>query len=417
MSPEPTGRKAMRVAYLLNTYPAPSGTFIRREIEALEEIDVAVTRFAVRRFAGPLVEPADIRDAGRTHYLLEGNLAGLFAAALRELFTNPAGIGRALPIWRTLLRNAGGGFVRHVAYLMQAAALRQAAARLGVRHVHAHYSNNAAAVAMLSRQLGGPRFSFTAHGPDEFVEAPRLSFPIKIEQAAFVVAISDYCRNLLAGLAGSDEAAAKIHIARCGIDLSRFEVAPPIAAENQTLVCVGRLCPQKGQVHIPAAVAALKPRFPALKVVLVGDGESRAEIESEIARHGVGREVVLRGWASNDEVRQAIAESRALLLPSYAEGLPIVIMETFALGRPVISTTIAGIPELVDAECGWLVTPGDHDQLIAAIGAALAAEPAQIARMGQEGRRRVERLHDLRRLARELKPLMAASGSAEAPVR
>lgn len=417
MSDEPAGRGAMRVAYLLNTYPAPSGTFIRREIEALEEIDVAVTRFAVRRFVGQLVEPADIRDAGQTHYLLEGNLAGLFAAALRELFTNPSGLGRALPVWRTLLRNARGGFVRHVAYLMQASALRQAAARLDVGHVHAHFSNNAAAVAMLSALLGGPRFSFTAHGPDEFVDAPRLSLPMKIERAAFVVAISDYSRNLLAGLAGSDEVAAKIHIARCGIDLCQFEVAPPIQAENKTLVCVGRLCPQKGQVRIPAAVAALKRRFPTIKVVLVGDGESRAEIENEIARHNVGREVVLRGWASNAEVRQAIAESRALLLPSYAEGLPIVIMETFALGRPVITTSIAGIPELVDFECGWLVTPGDHDQLVTAIGAALAADPAQIASMGQKGRGRVERLHDLRQLARELKPLMAASVSAEAPAR
>src|SRR5690606_12954019 len=123
---------------------------------------------------------------------------------------------------------------------------------------------------------------------------------------------------------------------------------------------------------------------------------------------GVDREVILHGWAANDEVRHMIAGSRALLLPSYAEGLPIVIMEAFAMGRPVISTTIAGIPELVDAQCGWLVTPGDSKQLIAAIKDALAASPENLQAMGREGRSRVERMHDRKLQALELQRLFAA---------
>jgi glycosyltransferase involved in cell wall biosynthesis len=127
----------------------------------------------------------------------------------------------------------------------------------------------------------------------------------------------------------------------------------------------------------------------------------------------VGQEVILHGWATNDEVRRMIAASRALLLPSYAEGLPIVIMEALALGRPAISTTIAGIPELVDSQCGWLVSPGNHDELVEAMRAALSASPDEIARLGGEGRARVERLHDRRRLARELRDLFAKAGSAK----
>lgn len=395
----------MKIAYLLNTFPAPSATFIRNEIEALEALGVEVERLAIRRFSGPLVDPADVREASSTVYLLDGRKAYLLLAAFREILTNPRGVLRALPIWNTLLRNANGGFVRHVAYLMEAAALRQHALKRGVSHVHSHFSNNAPAVAMLAHMMGGPTFSFTAHGPDEFVEAPTLSFPLKIEKASFVVAISRFCRDMLVGLGGKDCDASKIHIGRCGLDLSQFAVAPPIEVTNQTLVCVGRLCPQKGQVHIPAAVAALKSEYPGLKVVLVGDGESRGEIEREIIRHEVGGDITLHGWATNSEVRAMIAGSRALLLPSYAEGLPIVIMEAFAMGRPVLSTTVAAIPELVDSRCGWLVPPGDHERLVNAMRNALQAGPDLLHQMGLEGRARVQRMHDRRTLALKLRSL------------
>lgn len=396
----------MKIGYLLNTYPAPSSTFIRGEIEALEELGVAVTRFAVRRFDGPLVDPADKREAGITRYLLDGNKKGLLFAALKELAVNPIGLARAFPAWLRLLRNARGGVVRHAAYLVQAAALRQEAERLGIRHVHTHYSNNPTAVAMLSSILGGPSYSFTAHGPDEFVDPELLSFDDKIARSAFVVGISAYGRKLLTGLARPADAP-KVQVVHCGIELGNFTVAPAIAQDNFTFVCVGRLCQAKGQVHIPAAVAALKGQFPGLCVVLVGDGDMRPEIEAEIEKHGVGRKVVLHGWASNQEVRRLIASGRALLLPSYAEGLPIVIMESLALGRPVLSTTVAGIPELVDAECGWLVEPGNHDQLVAAMRTALEASPTTLQKMGKHGRARVEERHDRRTLGRQLRTLFA----------
>lgn len=400
---------APHLAYLLNTYPAPSGTFIRNEIRALEQLGQPVRRLSVRRFVGPLVDPADIDERDRTAYLLDGNIGGLVAATLRALVTNPGGLVRSLPAWRALLRNSGGGFVRHAAYLMQAAYLREHAQRQGITHVHSHFGNNAPAVAMLSFLMGGPTYSFTAHGPDEFVDGQKLSFGLKIEHARFVVAISEFCRSTLVGFTRTARDADKIHIARCGLDLDQFDVAPPIAPDNQTLVCVGRLCPQKGQVHIPAVVAALRERFPALRVILVGDGESRAEIEAQTVAHGVADRVILHGWGTNEQVRGLIRDSRALLLPSYAEGLPVVIMEAFAMGRPVISTTIAGIPELVDESCGWLVPPGQHEPLVAAMAEALAASPERLQTMGLEGRERVTRLHDRRTLAKTLNALFGAA--------
>lgn len=389
-----------------------STTFIRREIEALEALGIEIRRYAIRGWPVALVDPRDIAEAQATEYLLTGNLAGLAAAFVRELVRNGGGIRRSLPAWLTLRRDTGG-LVRPAAYWMQAACLRQRAERDGIDHIHVHFATNATAVAMLARLMGGPSYSFTSHGPDEFRDAGRLSFGPKIAHARFVVAISEYCRGRLNGL-GRAADAAKIHLARCGLALEEFPAPAPACAEaNQTFVCVGRLCPEKGQVQIPAAVAALAPRFPGLRVILVGDGESRPAIEAAIRAHDVGDRVILRGWAANAEVLALLRESRALMLPSFAEGLPIVIMEALALGRPVISTRIAGIPELLDDSCGWIVPPGDGAALAEAMRAALACTPAELASKGAAGRSRVLRLHDRRVLARTLSRLFSGDIAEE----
>lgn len=390
----------MTLAYLMNTYPVTSGTFIRREIAAIEQAGTPVTRFAVRRWNDTLVDPLDLAEQDKTRYLLSGNAAGLLIAFLAELLTRPHKLARALPTWLGLIRAAKGRIIHHIAYLMQAAALRRETAKAGITHVHCHFCTNATAVAMLSRLMGGPAYSFTVHGPDELIDLPGIGIRPKIENAAAVIAITRYCRGRLTEHVGEAHWG-RIHIVHCGLKLDDF---PDTAGDPQgsTLVCVGRLCPQKGQVHIPAAVAEVRGRFPDLRVLLIGDGESRAAVEAEVAKHGVGDIVTLAGWRSNAEVRAAIGAGRALLLPSYAEGLPIVIMEAFAMRRPALTTTIAGIPELVDASCGWLIAPGDHDALVAAISDAMAANPERLAAMGAEGRTRVEARHDLAKIAPQL---------------
>ncbi len=392
----------MTIAYLLNTYPLISTTFIRREIEALERAGVAVRRYALRGRGGEAVDPADIAEKPRTHYILEGNAPRLLLALLAEIATNPAGLARALGPWFALLRAARGGVVRHVAYLLEAVYFRRRARADGVDHVHVHFMTNAAAVAMLARVMGGPSYSVTCHGPDELTDAPLLDFPAKIGHAAFIVAITHFCKSQLVRFS-SIAAAEKIHIVHCALDLTDFEASPPPG--NRTFVCVGRLCPQKGQAQIPAAVAALRNDYPDLEALLIGDGESRAEVEAEIERCGVGDRVRILGWKANPEVREAMRNARALLLPSFAEGLPVVIMEAMALGRPVISTYIAGIPELLDRECGWIVPAGSQAALTEAMRGALAASPQDLEVMGAEGRRRIECGHDVDIEAARLKAL------------
>jgi colanic acid/amylovoran biosynthesis glycosyltransferase len=388
----------MKIAYLMNTYPLISTTFIRREIHALEELGVQVERFAVREWAEDLVDPMDIQERDRTSYLLTGNQSGLIGSFIKEFVVNPRGLFRGLTTAYRLWRDAGEGFVRHAAYLLEAVSLRQRMAAAQLQHVHVHFGTNAATVAMLSLAMGGGTYSFTAHGPDEFMDPARSRYDLLVHHSAFVAAISNFCRVQLARIAGM-ECWDKIEIVPCALDLREFPKGPENADRSQHLVCIGRLCPQKAQTLFPDAVEPLSDEFPGLKVVLVGDGETRAEIELKIAEKGLQKHFELLGWCSNQEVRARLMGARAMLLPSFAEGLPVSIMEAFALRTPVISTYIAGIPELVDSSCGWIIPAGDVSALTASIRSCLTTEDQALNSMGDIGRSRVEARHDVRRSA------------------
>lgn len=395
----------MRIGYLMNTYPVTSATFIRREIAALEGQGVSITRFAVRRWDQSLVDPLDQREAERCTYLLAPGARRLGVGALREALRNPRGMARAMAGAWALWRNAGrGARLRHIAYLLEAVELKSRAA--GLSHIHAHFSTNTAAVALLCARLGGPGYSFTAHGPDEFVDPGPSSLALKTREARAVVAITHYARIRLA-LAGGMAQWDKLHVIRCGVDPEALAPAPAPDPEAP-LLCIGRLCPQKAQLLLVRAMAALRKTHPRARLVLIGDGETRPEIEAAIRAHGLEAQIELRGWADNAAVSTALAEARALVLPSFAEGLPIVIMEAFARARPVISTYIAGIPELVDRDCGWLVPAGDEDALAQALSACLDADPDTLAAMGAEGRARVTTAHDLHHNAAQLRALFEA---------
>jgi colanic acid/amylovoran biosynthesis glycosyltransferase len=398
----------MKIGYLMNSYPMTSTTFIRGEIEALESMNVEIKRYAVRRWGERLVDPRDIAEGDRTQYLLSGNMSSLIFVAFIELFTNVRGIIRTIGPWIHQIRHSDGNFVKHMAYLLEAIVLRRRAKRDGVRHLHVHFSTNSTAVAMLAKFLGGPSYSFTAHGPDEFSDFASGSLQMKIRHSEFVVAISHFCKVQLISASGM-EFWDKVHIVRCGVEVEALAPSTQPFDGNEVLVCVGRLCLQKGQLLLPKAVAALRSEFPGLKLVLIGDGPIRHALEDSIRSHGVSDMFELRGWQPNAAVRETVRHARAFLLPSFAEGLPVVIMEALALGRPVISTYIAGIPELVDSDCGWLVPSGSECDLLNAMREALRADSQRLEKLGLEGRRRVKDRHDQHKNARRLQELFQAT--------
>ena len=398
----------MKIAYLLNTYPSTTQTFIRREIQALEAHGVAITRYAIRRWSEQLISEEDRIEASKTRYILSGRTPQLFGVFFLEVISNPVGMGRAFATLFRLVRNAGGGFVRHAAYMLEAATVKRWAAQDGIALVHTHFSTNAAAVALLSSRLGGPRYSFTAHGQDEFDDS-RASLAEKVEGAQFIVAISSYCRVQVARLAGMS-AWKKTKIVRCGLDFSEFDGKEAVYDGNFTFVCVGRLCVQKAQTLIVEAVSIVRRTHPEVRVMLIGDGETRADVEAAIAHFDVAGNIEILGWQSNADVRQALVAARALLLPSFSEGLPIVLMEAQALERPVITTYIGGIPELVDQECGWVIPAGSIEHIAGAMIAALETSSEQLTRMGAAGRKRVTAAHDISRNTEVLRDLFVTFG-------
>jgi glycosyltransferase involved in cell wall biosynthesis len=275
-----------------------------------------------------------------------------------------------------------------------------------VRHVHAHFGTNSAEVVMLVRTLGGPSYSFTAHGPEEFDKPEALQLATKIARAAFVVAISSFGRSQLCRWVPASRWS-QVQVVHCGLEQSFFAQADALQpAATSRLVCVGRLCEQKGQLLLIAAAAQLARAGIPFELLLAGDGEMRAEIEAAIAANALGDRVRITGWISSAQVKAELLASRALVLPSFAEGLPVVLMEAMALGRPVISTYIAGIPELVrDGSEGWLIPAGDVDALAQAMRDCLQASTERLLAMGRAAHARVLARHQVDTEAARLKGL------------
>lgn len=397
----------MRIAYLVNQYPKVSHSFIRREIQALERQGVDVRRFALRGWADALADPLDLEERGRTRYVLAGGARRLVLALFRQLLGRPASFLRAFLAALRLGRRSHRGVLRHLAYLAESCVLFDWCRDQGIRHLHAHFGTNPAAVAMLLRLLGGPTYSFTVHGPEEFDAPVALSLGDKVRHAAFVVAVSSFGRSQIYRWV-EHVYWPKVRVVHCGIDRSFHSADPVPIGESRRLVCVGRLCEQKGQLLLIEAMGRLAAEGLACELVLAGDGELRAEVERLIDAHGLRSSVRITGWVGSERVREEIQAARALVLPSFAEGLPVVIMEAMALGRPVISTYIAGIPELVvPGESGWLVPAGDVDALVWAMRTVLEAEPAALDALGQRGRARVLARHDVDLAAARLAGLLA----------
>ena len=396
---------SMKVAYLVNQYPHVSHSFIRREIAALEAQGVSVERFSVRPPPTELVDAADQAEQQRTQVLLANGILGLIVPTLTALGQQPLHWFRALWLTIKIGWRSERGVLRHLVYLAEACTLLGKLRACGAQHLHAHFGTNSATVALLTRILGGPPYSFTVHGPEEFDHPEELSLGKKIEHAAAVVAISDFGRSQLFRWC-SYAHWPKIHVVHCGVDASFLAAGPQPPVDTHQLVCVGRLAEQKGQLLILDALAQLAADGVAFQMVLAGDGPMRGVIEQRIAQLGLTDRVRITGWISNATVRQEILAARVMVLPSFAEGLPVVLMEALALGRPVVTTYVAGIPELVqDGVNGWLVPAGSVPALSAALRAALSAPVDRLAAMGEAGAKAAAAMHDVNTEAAKLAAL------------
>lgn len=401
--------KNLKLAYLTTEYPKVSHTFIRREILELERRGHEVLRLAIRDPGDAIADGADRLEADRTIHFMNLSKWNILAKLTQTVLSRPFRWVVALRMTLAMSRASERGLLRHLAYLAEASVLLRILSTHDIRHIHVHFGTNAAAVARLIRSLGGPTYSMTIHGPVEFDAPLGFSLAEKAEDAAFVVAISSFCYAQLCRWVSPTQWN-KIHVVHCSVDEEFFEPLVPVDSSSRIFFSIGRLAPEKGQLLLLDAMKQLIADAPDAQLVLAGDGVLRPLIEKHIRDLGLQGHVRLTGWLDEAAVKSYIRKARALVQPSFAEGLPVVIMEALALGRPVISTSIAGIPELVRTdENGWLVAAGNVDELVVALHKALRATEEQLIAMGRAGR---ERVHLQHRVSTEVAVLEALLVSA-----
>ncbi len=384
----------MKIAYLVGIYPRVTHSFIRREIRAVEESGLQVERFSIRFPEEELVDKADLAELDKTHFLLDSGILGLFIALLKVFLQKPFIFFEVLIFTLQIGLKSDRGIPKHLAYLGEACIMLAWCAKLEIDHIHAHFGTNASVVSMLCKALGGPSYSFTVHGPEEFDRVESIALPEKIERAAFVVAISTFAKSHLYRWCSYKDYA-KIHIIRCGVDKTFLGTQFQPIPDAPRLACVGRLCTHKAQLLIIEATSCLVAEGMDFQVTLVGGGPLQNELEQLIDRLKLRNYITITGWADSSVVQRNLLESRVMILPSFAEGLPVVIMESLGLGRPVITTYVAGVPELVESgKCGWVITPGDFEGLKHAMREALKSSVNELEEMGRNGAHRVAKMHD-----------------------
>ena len=397
-----------RIAYLAGEYPAVSHTFILREVAALRAQGLDILTCSVRRPGpGQIRGPAERSEAEATFNLLDAarNPRCLIGAQIAALKT-PGLYARTLhKAWS--MRGPGlRAMVYQLFYFLEATVLAQHLKARGVTHLHNHFAQASGNVALLAARLAGIPFRFTLHGPADFTDPKLWRLDAKIADAVFVACISHFCRSqaMLASPVGDW---ARLHIVHCGVEPDRYDAPPPA---GQGLLFVGRLAAAKGVPVLIGAMAQIRAAHPGAHLVLIGDGPDRARLEDQVRRLGLTDAVRFAGYQNQDEVADALARSAIFVLPSFAEGVPVVLMEAMAARRPVVATRIAGIPELVeDGVSGRIVPPGDGAALACAVCDILSA-PDRAAAMGEAGRRKVEAEFDIANEAGKLAALFRAQG-------
>ena len=397
--------KPLRLAYLTSAFARPSDTFVRGEVDQLRSRGIEVRTFSIRRPAIDDDCDANVRQHQRdTDYILEAGLMRLIASALGCFLRSPFRFIRAKWLaWKTRAPGLRAWCLQTV-YLLEAAYLARRIRQHNITHLHNHIGENSATVAMLAASLADIPYSLTIHGPAIFQAPQRWALGTKLDRAAFTACISSFCRSQCMIFA-QPETWPRLHVIRCAVGEAFLSEPERITPENEPplVVCVGRLCAEKGQRLLVEAAAQLADDGVSLRVLLVGDGPERAALAALIEKHQLSHVVAITGWQSSERIRELLLAARVMVLPSFAEGLPIVLMEALALECPVISTTIAAIGELVvTGQSGWLIPPGELQPLTQTLREALETSPDRMTEMGRHGRQAVLAQHHPERQTDEL---------------
>jgi len=416
----------VEVAYVVGIYPAVSHTFMLREVLALRALGARVETISIHRASPADALSADDRaERERTHALLPARRREVLAAHLRAMASPRA----YLATLAHALRSGRGGPKQRLwqlFYFAEAVMIWHHCSGLGIRHLHAHFLNQASDAAMFAAHYGNARgdgspwtWSFTMHGPNELYEVSRFRLAEKASSADAVVCISDFARSQVMGFV-PEARWPRLRVVHCGVDPSEYDPdrqSAELAGLGFRILYVGRLVPFKGQAILLEALAALRAGGVDASLTVIGEGPSRRALEARTAELGLAGAVSFEGAVGQDEIRAHYAAADAFCLPSFAEGVPVVLMEAMAMRLPVVTSRIMGISELVeDGEDGLLVRPGRVDELLAALH-RLAVDPGLRERLGRRGREKVIAEFDVRESAEQLAAVLAeVTGPSPAPL-
>jgi glycosyltransferase involved in cell wall biosynthesis len=400
-----------KVAYLVSRYPAISHTFILREVLELRRLGMEIETASINppdRSPERLSE-VERSEAARTFCLKALSKARILGALAAELAANPLGCLRGFAM---ALRLGGGSAMAtlwRLFYLAEAILVGRWMRAQGIRHLHVHFATPAATVALLTAKVFDVRFSLTVHGPDEFYDVTEFHLREKIESASFICTIGSYCRSQLMRLSDPRHWS-KIVVSPLGVDPCVFRPAAKAAVDAPVfeILCVGRLVAAKGQAVLVEAAAELLREGRRMRLTLAGDGPDRGRLEAAAKEFGIEEHCSFLGGVNPDAVRGLYETTQLFALPSFAEGIPVVLMEAMAMEVPCVSTFVNGIPELIESgEDGLLVCPADRAALTEAI-ARLMDNPALARSMGEAGRRKVMAKYDLHRNVAHLRSIFSS---------
>jgi len=387
----------MKIGYFTNQYPKVSHSFIRREILALEKIGTSVSRYALKSNLNELVDKNDIEEYRKTKFILSTSKLNILKTCFSILINKPLLWMKTFLLTNKIGLKSERGLFRHYIYFLEACTLSEWVEKDNIQHLHAHFGTNSAAISLLTSKLSKIPYSFTVHGPEEFDKPNFISLPEKIKNAAFVIAISSFGKSQLYRLI-DNQYWDKIKVVHCGLEASFFELKKDKDdnTEQAQIICIGRLCEQKGQLLLIDALNVVNKRKINFNLKLIGDGEMRGVIESKIEKYKLTNHVTITGWMNSNQIKHEIQQSQFTVLPSFAEGLPVVIMESMSLEKPVISTYIAGIPELIENDVnGWMVPAGDTELLADAIQKALNKDRDTLKEIGIKAREKAIKRHNI----------------------
>ncbi len=404
------------IAYLTGEYPKVSHTFIQREVLALRNHGYDIRTCSVRRAPDQDINHDQLEELANTFFVLSAarSPVHLLRCLTSQIARAPSATLRALTLaWRTRAPGSKAALWQ-MFYFLEAVVLARHLRKIDAKHLHNHFVDSSCTVAMLTSEMTGIPFSFTLHGPTELFEPAIWRIDEKIARAAFSVYISHFARSqgmLFSGPEHWD----RMRIVHCGIAPALYGTQRARKAPGKTLLFVGRLAAVKGVAILLQALAQVRERHPDVVVRLVGDGPERTGLEQQAQSLGLEDSVRFLGYLGQADVAKELNAADMLVLPSFAEGVPVVLMEAMASRIPVVASRVAGVQELVeDGVSGHALPPGDIDTLVATLD-MLLSDPERRAAMGEAGRAKVNAEFDIAQEANWLGKLFSGSLSGALP--